>query len=105
MSAGQSLRAQPKPLAIVRQQFEGRAGPVAKHIDGPVQGIVVPHLATECGEPVYALAEVHGLHGPKDATLGREWEHEWESRNVCTKGTSVGAASLYVMRRRVPSGR
>src|SRR4030095_17233671 len=41
----------------------------------------------------------------KDATGRRWWEHQPTSRKVCRKGTSAGAASLYVMRSRVPSGR
>jgi len=52
-----------------------------------------------------ALAEVNGRHGQKDATLGRELQHQRDSRNAWTSAASAGAVSLYVIRRRVPSGR
>jgi hypothetical protein len=38
---GQALGAQPKPLAVVAQNLQCVAGAVAKHIDRPVQGIVL----------------------------------------------------------------
>jgi len=67
---GQTLRAQPKALAIVRQEFQRRPGAVAKDIDRPAQGIVVQHLAAERRETVDAFPKVNGLHGQKDTTLG-----------------------------------
>ena len=96
---------QPKPLPIVGQEFERGGGAVAKDVDGAAQRILTQRLATQGREPIYSLPEIDGLHGEKDAALGRELQHQRVSRNVWSNGASAGEASLYVMRRRVPSGR
>jgi hypothetical protein len=90
---GEAFGAQPKALAIVGQEFERRAGAVAKDGDRAAQGIVAQGLATQCGEPIYALAAVDGLHREKNAAVRGELEHQRDSRNVCSKGTSAGEAS------------
>jgi hypothetical protein len=92
MPVGQPLGTQPKPLAIVGQKFQRRARTVAKDIDGSTQGIIVQHLATERREPVDALPKVDGLHGQKDATLGRELEHQRGSKKMWTKAARAEGA-------------
>ena len=72
---GEAFGAEPKPLAIVGQEFERGAGAVAKDVDRAAQGILLQRLATEGGEAIYSFAEVDGLYGEKDATLRRELEH------------------------------
>jgi hypothetical protein len=59
-------------LAIIGQEFQRRARAVAKHVDCAAQGIFLQRLATERGEAIDAFPEVDGLHGQKDAALGRE---------------------------------
>jgi hypothetical protein len=72
---GEAFGTEPKALAIVGQEFEGRAGTVAKDVDGSAQRILLQRLATEGREAIYSLAEVDGLHGQKDPTLRRELQH------------------------------
>jgi len=62
-------------LAIVGQEFERRAGAVAEDVDGAAQRVLGQGLATERGEAIDAFAAIDGLHGKKDATLGRELQH------------------------------
>jgi hypothetical protein len=80
-------------LAIVGQEFEGRACAVPKDIDGAAQGIVEQHLATERREAIDAFAAVNRLHGEKDATVRRELEPQRGSKKVWTKDARAGAAS------------
>ena len=72
---GEAFGTEPKPLAIVGQEFERRAGAVAKDVDCAAQRILAQRLATQRGEPIDSLAEIDGLHGEKDAALRRELEH------------------------------
>ena len=71
----QTFRTEPKALSIICQELARRAGAVAKDIDRAAQRILVQRLATESRQAIYPLAEVDGLHGQKDATLGGELEH------------------------------
>jgi hypothetical protein len=72
---GEAFGAEPKALAIVSQEFERRAATVAKDVDRAAQRIFPQRVATQGGQPLYAFPKVNGLHGEKDATLGRELEH------------------------------
>ena len=83
-----------KTLAIIGQKFERRAGAVAKDVDRPAQGILAQRLPTQRGEAIDPFPEIGGLDGEKDAALRGELEHQRDSRNVCSKGTSAGEASL-----------
>jgi hypothetical protein len=72
---GEAFGAEPKALAIVGQEFERRAGAVAKDVDGAAQWIVAQCLATQGREAVYPLPEINRMYGQTDATLGRKLEH------------------------------
>src|SRR5436190_7747236 len=104
-AAGEAFSAQPKPLAIVRQELERRPRAITEHVDRAVQRILPQRLATQSGQAIDPFAEVNGLQREEDAAVGAELEHQWVSRNVWSKGTSEGEASLYEIRRRVPSAR
>ncbi len=84
---GQTFRAEPKPLAIVGQELKRRASAVAKDIDRAAQGILMQQPGDRAPRAHRYPSEVDRLHGQKDATLGRELEHQWESRKVWSKGT------------------
>ena len=92
--AGEAFGAEPKALPIIGQQFECRAGAVTKDVDGAAQGILAQHLATQSGEAIDPLPEVDRLQREKDATLGRELEHQRLSRKVWSSGASAGEASV-----------
>ena len=90
---GEAFGAEPKSLASVDQEFEGRAGAVAKDVDRAAQGILSEGLATHGGQPIDALTEIDGGQRDKDATLRSELQHQRLSRNVWTSGTSAELAS------------
>jgi hypothetical protein len=91
---GEAVGAEPKALPIVGQEFERRAGAVAKDVDGPAQGILAQHLAAQRREAINAFAAVDRLYGEKDTALRRELQHQRDSRKVWSNGARAGAASL-----------
>jgi len=72
---GEAFGTEPKALPIVGQEFKCRARAVAEDVDGARQRVLGQGLATQRGEAINAFAAIDGLHGEKDATLGRELQH------------------------------
>ena len=71
---GEAFSTEPKPLAIIRQEFERGPGAVAKDVDRAAQRVLCQCLATQRGEAINAFAKVDGLEREKDATLRGEGE-------------------------------
>jgi hypothetical protein len=71
----EAFGAEPKALAIIGQEFQRRAGAVAKDVDRAAQRIVPQRLPTQGREAIDPLAEIDGVHGQKDATLGSKLQH------------------------------
>src|ERR687895_2086842 len=97
--------AQPKALAIVDQQFEGRAPPVTKHIDRALQGILRQPLPAEGSQPVNPGAEIDRLDGEKDPALRPQLQPQRASRNIRTRATNGVVDSRARLHIRAPSGR
>jgi len=89
---GEAFCAEPKALAIVGQEVEGRAGAVAKDVDGPAQRVLAQRLAAQRREAVTAFAAVDGRHGEKDTALRRELQQQRTPKKGWSSGTSAGAA-------------
>ena len=87
---GQTFRTEPKALAVVGQDFQGRGGAIAKDIDGAFERVVTQALATHSGEPIDSFSKVNGLGGNEEPALGTELEHESRSKNVRTSSRSSG---------------
>ena len=81
----EALRTEPEALAIVTHELERRASAIAEDKDRPAEGIVCSHLTAHGRESIDAFAEIDGLRGEQDATLGGELEHQGVSKKVRTK--------------------
>ena len=58
-----ALGAEPEPLAVVTQQFEGGAGAIAEHVDRPIQRIAREVPPADGGQPVDPVAKIHRGQG------------------------------------------
>jgi len=67
---GEAFGTEPKPLAIIEQEFERRAGAVATDVDRAVQGMGPQRLATKSGEALNPFTEIDGRQREKDAAGG-----------------------------------
>ena len=74
-AVGEAFGTEPKPLAVVSQEFERRPGAVTKDVDRAAQRIVAQRLPTQGRKAIDPLAEIDGVPGQKDVTLGRELQH------------------------------
>jgi hypothetical protein len=73
---GQTLVSQPKALAIVRQESDGRAASVAKDEDGAREGIGLKRLAAESSQGVDALSKVYRLDGDENSHVRSYLDHD-----------------------------
>jgi len=69
------LVTQPKPLAIVCQQFHRRTSAIAEDEHRANEGILSKGLLAEPCQTVDPAAEVGRLDGHEDLHLGRDLEH------------------------------
>src|SRR5438093_920593 len=63
-------------LAVIQQEFQRRARPVAEDVDGALQGVVAEALATHGPEAIDAVAAIDGFRGHTEAAVRGELEHE-----------------------------
>lgn len=76
----ESLEAKPKPLAVVNEQFEGGARPIAKNEERAGEGVLVEWAFAKCDERINALAEIDGLIGEQNLELWDELNHRDQER-------------------------
>jgi hypothetical protein len=70
-----SFLAKPKPLRVINQAFERPAIATAEDKEAPIHRIGLELLATQRGQSVDSLAEVHRLDRDPDPHLGSDLNH------------------------------
>ena len=86
------LVTQPKPLAIVCQQFHRRTSAIAEDEHGANEGILSKGLLAEPCQTVDPAAEVGRLDGDQDLHVGRDLEHHRAPQKL-RDSASMSAAS------------
>jgi hypothetical protein len=104
-AVGEPLGPEPKPLALVGQEFKRRPRAVAKAIDRAIQRMVAQRLATPGRQPLEAFPPIDRLPDEKAAAVGGEWPPHAAPRNACRNGASGGAAAWECLRSSRPAGR
>ena len=66
---------EPKSLAIIHEDLQGRGSAIAKDEDNTGEGIVLEGVLTEASESVDAATEIDGLDSDEDLHLGSDLEH------------------------------
>lgn len=80
----------PKPLPIIRQDFQRRARAIAKHVDCTIQWVLTQMLAAHCRQTINTFSEIYRLRGNKDAALRTQSDHGLASKKARTKATTGG---------------
>lgn len=103
--ARQSLLTEPKPLAVVAQELEGRLAAVAKNKHGPRKWVCFEHLAADVGKAVDAFAEVDRFRAGKDAHLRADLDHRpWLTKQLMMGARPEAAAASISIFSSKPAG-
>jgi len=82
LSFRQPFLAQPEPLAVVRQDLDGRRPSIPEHEQSTRERIRCQHLAAHPSQAVDALAKVRRLHRHQDPHLRRQLHHVRRPHNA-----------------------
>jgi hypothetical protein len=106
-SLRESLEAKPEPLSVVNEEFERRAGAIAKDKEGAGEGVLSEGAFAKRDKRINPLAKIDGLVSEQNVELWNELNHRDQGRrkfeqSVASEATSsCGKASVI----RAPSGR
>ena len=70
--------AQPKSLAVVNQQFQGRARTIAEHEKRPEEWVYLKLLPAHASQRIDSFPEIDGLVGDEHLQLGNDLNHARE---------------------------
>src|SRR5436309_1759398 len=94
-SLGQTFCGQPKPLAIVLQNSDGRATPRPEDKQVARKWIGVQFLPAELGDGVDTLSSINSLHRNQNTDLRRDLNHPSISRQARNRLTQSGGADAF----------
>ncbi len=103
----ESFETKPESLAVVDEQFERRAGAIAKNEECAGERVLIERAFAQGDERINALAEIDGLVSEQDLELWdkldhRDQEHRKFEQSVWSEAaSSCGRVSVI----RAPSGR
>jgi hypothetical protein len=86
------LVAEPKSLAVIQKQLQGRRLAIAEDEDGAGEGVVPERLLAKPGQSVDSPAEVGRLDGHQDFHLRCDLEHHRAPQKL-RDSASMSAAS------------
>jgi len=73
---GQAFLAQPEPLTIIHEHFDGRGPLITKNKNVTGKWIGRQNLAAYLRQAVYAFSKIRWLHSQKDAHVGGNLDHD-----------------------------
>jgi len=77
---GESLETEPESLAIVDEEFERRAGSIAKDKERTGERVLVEGAFAKRDERINALAEIDGMVSEQNLELWDELDHRDQER-------------------------
>jgi hypothetical protein len=76
------LVAEPKSLAVIHEQLQGRPSTIAEDEDGASERVVLKGFLAEPGQAVDPPAKIGRLDGDQDLHLGGDLEHHSASQKL-----------------------
>ena len=93
---------QPKPLAVVTEDPDGRSAPAAEDKQAAGKRIGVEFLPAQLRDSVDALPAIDGFNRNQDADLRRDLDHEAASHNARLKPAKSAAVAPFQWIRSLP---
>ena len=85
LAGGETPQTQPKPMAIIDQQFESRRGTIAEDVQGAGKRVLLPPVTAEGDEGVNTLAKIDRFDRQQNPQLRYQLEHRLRTQERDTE--------------------